>query len=195
MTNAAPNPFTPEQQAELRAATNRAAKVRRACTIAKFDAWMTALFAAFTLMAVPFSPSALFIGIPLAAVAFNAFAGEKLLRAFDLRGPRRLGVNQILFMAVIFAYCIWQIIATFMIGDILEQYPQLAQLETAYNLDIDNLTQWVRTIAVLTYGAIIFASVLTQGLMAWYYFSREKFVRAYIVDTPSWVIDVQRSVG
>lgn len=188
------NPLTAEQIADVRAASVRGRKVRRACAVAKFDAWATAIFAGFTLACAALSPWALLVGLPMAAIAWNSFMGLKLLEAYDLRGPRRLGANQILLMALIFAYCIWQIVAIFTLGSITTLYPQLEQLGPTYGIDTSNLDTVVRVLVVVVYGAVMVASFLTQGGMALYYFTRARHVRAYLDKTPDWVLELHRLV-
>jgi hypothetical protein len=42
------------------------------------------------------------------------------------------------------------------------------------------------------YGTVIVLSIIFQGLTACYYFTRRKYVEAYVRETPQWVLDVQR---
>jgi len=47
---------------------------------------------------------------------------------------------------------------------------------------------------LLIYGGLILGTLLFQGLNAWYYFTRGKHVQTYLDATPSWIIDLQRTV-
>jgi hypothetical protein len=42
------------------------------------------------------------------------------------------------------------------------------------------------------YGLVLVGSVLMQGLTALYYFTRARHMRAYLRDTPPWVVELQR---
>ena len=73
------SPLSAEQHQQIAAARKRAAKVRRAVGFAKFDAWITAVLAAFTLSYVVISPLvagfswvALVVGGGMGLVAFWA---------------------------------------------------------------------------------------------------------------------------
>ena len=55
--------LTPEQLTELADARRRGTKIRRAISVAKFDAWTIAIFAGFTLMSAIFSWSGAVLGI------------------------------------------------------------------------------------------------------------------------------------
>jgi hypothetical protein len=48
------------------------------------------------------------------------------------------------------------------------------------------------TIAIVVYETLIVSSVLFQGLHAWYYFSRLKYVKDHLARTPDWVLELQR---
>jgi hypothetical protein len=45
----------------------------------------------------------------------------------------------------------------------------------------------------LVYGTLIVGTILAQGAAAWYYGSRVKYVRAYLKETPKWVVDLQKA--
>ncbi len=55
--------------------------------------------------------------------------------------------------------------------------------------EVDSLYSGV---VVAFYGTIIALTVVVQGLNAFYYFSRRKYVDAYLRDTPDWVLDLER---
>ncbi len=47
-------------------------------------------------------------------------------------------------------------------------------------------------LTLLIYGALIAGTLAAQGLTAWYYHSRQKYLAAYLRDTPPWIIDLQK---
>ncbi len=53
--------------------------------------------------------------------------------------------------------------------------------------------QTIVTLAV--YGSVILFSIIFQGGTAWYYFTRSRHIRAYISETPQWIIDLQRTTS
>jgi hypothetical protein len=91
-------PLSAQQQLELLTARNCSKKIERAANVAKFDAWSTAVFAGMTLAFCvgsaafgSFDLVSWIIGLGMALIARTAFSGERELRQFDVRGPRRLG--------------------------------------------------------------------------------------------------------
>ena len=55
---------------------------------------------------------------------------------------------------------------------------------------VEDLT---RMLSVAVYGGVIAFALFAQGGMALYYFTRGKHVRAYLAETPAWVVTVQRA--
>jgi hypothetical protein len=49
-----------------------------------------------------------------------------------------------------------------------------------------------KMIAELIYGSLIAGTLIFQGLNALYYFTRAKLLRAYLAETPAWVVELQR---
>jgi hypothetical protein len=52
-----------------------------------------------------------------------------------------------------------------------------------------------KTITLAVYGSLIFLSIIFQGGTAWYYFTRSRYLRAYVSDTPAWIVDLQRTTS
>src|SRR5438132_1126340 len=52
-----------------------------------------------------------------------------------------------------------------------------------------------RMVAMVVGGFVTVAAVgvLGPGLLAWYYFSRVRHVRAYLERTPGWIVEMQRA--
>ena len=191
-----PSLLSAEQQQQIAAARRRARKVRRAAGVATFDAWTTSVFAGFSLLFAAvslafgdFSWLALLVGSGMAVVAYNSFGGARRLRHYDIRAPRRLALNQMLFAAIIIAYCLWRIVAVTTGPGLLEQHPELADpqvqamLTSTYGIDLTIL-------ALVIYGAVICGTILAQGGAALYYFTRTRHVRTFREQTPPWVLEV-----
>jgi hypothetical protein len=60
----------------------------------------------------------------------------------------------------------------------------------AMGRDIDQIT---RTIGLMVYGGLAAVAIFGQGGTALYYWSRRRFVEAYLKETPRWIIDAQRA--
>ncbi len=189
-------PLSAQQEQELLAARHCSRKVERAANVAKFDAWCTAVFAGATLaycvIGAAFGSFHLvswIVGLGMAVIARTAFRGERELRQFDERGPRRLGLNQLAFAALIVVYCAWQIYKALTgqgeYAEVIRQAPELGEMLG----DMDDLMRWV-TVAV--YGGVIVGSLIVQGLTALYYFTRAGLIRKFLLQTPPWAIDILR---
>lgn len=183
-------PLSPEQLAQWAQANRSARKVLGAAKVATFNGWTIGVFAALCLPFAIFGDfTSLVIGLGLGAVAWNEFRGRTLIRQFNMRGPRTLGWNQLALLGLLIGYCLWQIrvglAGTDPYQEVLQSTPELGSMLGG----IEHL-QKVLTLAV--YGSIIALSLVFQGLNAVYYFSRARLMRAYLTQTPAWILEVQR---
>ena len=64
--------------------------------------------------------------------------------------------------------------------------PQLGQMLQP----VEDLT---RSITYAIYAGLIAVAVFAQGGLSLYYFTRGKYVRAYVAQTPEWVLAVQKA--
>jgi hypothetical protein len=188
--------FSPEQFQAIAEANRRAKKVLRASSVATFNVCTFGFFAACGLLIVMVSALmgeidvvGSLVSVALGALAWNEWRGRKLLRRFDLRGPRVLGWNQVALLCVITGYCAWMLAQAYSGPSELERDPAYAEIESQFG-DISELS---RTLSVLLYGSAIVASVLFQGINAVYYFTRAAVLRAYLAETPPAVVEIQRS--
>lgn len=188
-------PLTDSHERALRAANERAEPIRRAARIATFNAWTTAILAGLSAPFALFSLAGAAVFVALALVAWNEFRGRRRLLAYDPAGPTILGWNQLSLLAVITLYCAWALYSnlwgTESIATQLQTTPELG----AAIGSVDGLEALVRAVAIILYGSVIILSALFQGANAFYYFSRRKYVEAYVRETPAWVIDLTRAVG
>ena len=185
-------PLSGENQRELAEANERAGKVRRAAKVATFNGWSIGIFAALSLPFALFSKTAFVMCIALGVVAYNEFRGRNLLRHFDESGARLLGWNQLGLMGLLIGYSLWSIYAGLTgpspYSEQINAMPELGSMLGS----IDDLYQ---TVTLAVYGSLIVFSVIFQGLNTLYYFTRERYVQAYLDQTPSWIVDLQRSVA
>ena len=181
----APQPLTADQRQALEQAGERAKAFTGAAKVAAFNGWSIGFFAAVTLLFGIFSLTALVLGVGMAVVARNEFKGRARILASDPAGPDLLWRNQVGFMALIIAYCLWSMYVTTARPD-----PQMAELTELLGGDLDEL---VRSLTITLYVAVIAATGLFQGLNARYYFRRIAKIDEYLSETPDWVLELQES--
>jgi hypothetical protein len=181
----APQTLSPEQREALEDARKRAAGFLGAAKVATFNGWSIGFFAACTIPFAFGSLTALILGVGMAVVARNEFKGRGMLRRIDPEGARFLGRNQVGFMALIVAYCLWS-----MYGAYAHPDPAIQQQLDLIGVGADT----VRQFTIIVYVAVIAATLVFQGLNARYYFARVGRIDAYLRDTPDWIVELQRTV-
>ena len=159
--------------------------------MAAFNGWATGIFAALSAPFAVFSVAGFLVTVGLSAVAYNEFQGRKRLLRFDPSSTALLGWNQVGLMTLIIVYCLWMIFTslngTGLFAAEIAKNPELADAASALS-QFDSL---YKDLALAIYGMVIVLTALFQGLNALYYFSRRKFVTAYVQETPRWVLDLQ----
>ena len=157
-----------------------------------------------------------FIALPFATLALNlssyAVAGAICLVGWlELRGSqqmsqaipqsaKRLGFNQLAFMALILLYAIWQMLRFSLEGakdvlispDVQSQLSQLGAMQDAVN---EQLEVWAPLVVYGLYGSLIVLSVLFQGGLALYYFTRSNYLVHFNQTTPKWIKRLWREMG
>jgi hypothetical protein len=183
---------SPEQIQAIAAARQRARKVNRAAIVATVSGWTLAVFAALTLLSGLLSPSALLAGAGLAVLAWRELQGARGLRMFDVHAPHRLGWNQLALATLIAACGVWGIV-----GAVAGPSPYEAQLAAGGPVaeTLQPIDRLQRMLTVLFYAMVIGVSLLTQGGLAAYYFTRRRHVSAYLCDTPRWIVDMLRAAA
>jgi hypothetical protein len=177
--------LTTEQQLELHEAKERAGSFLGAAKVAAFNGWSLGFFAVVSILFGLFSRTSFLVGVGLAVIARNEFVGRDRLRSFNPSGPELLWRNQVGFMALITAYCLWTIY-----GILANPNAQMAEYTELLGLD-----DIVQSVSVAFYALVIIGTGIFQGLNAWYYFLRVARIRDYVRDTPQWVLDLQRSTA
>lgn len=160
--------------------------------VAVFNGWTVGVFAATSLLLGIFSLTGLLMGVGLAVVSYNEFAGAKMLRRLDQCAARRLGFNQLGLCGLLVVYSLWSIYSTLAGPSQLDAALAAAGQAEALLGSIERL-QTVVTLAV--YGGVIVGSIVFQGGMSWYYFTRARHIRAYVAETPGWIVDLERASG
>jgi hypothetical protein len=187
-----PDPFSPEIVHELELARLRGRKIRRAAGVASFTGWTVSICAAVTLLFGIFSITSLLLGGALAVVGYNEFSGAKMLRRLDLRAPRRLGFNQIGLCGVLIVYSLWSIHSTLAAPS---PYAAVLASEGQAAGMLGSIEQLQTTVTLVVYGSLIIVSIVFQGSMAWYYFTRGRYIKTYISETRPCIVDLQRATS
>ncbi len=193
--SAAPTTGTPlsrDHYRELADAKLRFKKVRAAARVAAFNGWTIGVIAALSAPFALFSVAGLVMAAGFTVIAYLEFRGRRRLLQYDPSGATLLGWNQLGLLTLIVVYCLWQVWAGLSgpspLAAELEAQPELGEALGSLE-EVDSLYSGV---VVAFYGTIIALTVVVQGLNAIYYFSRRKYVDAYLRDTPDWVLDLER---
>ena len=175
---------------QLAAARLTGRKIGRAVAIARFDGWSIAVFAGLTLLFGFTSVAGVVMAAGLGVIAFFELRGAAALRRLEPAAARSMGINQLALGALLIGYALWRIYRELTGPGQYAEYaaadPQLGQMLAP----IENLT---RVVALAANAGLIAVSVLAQGGLAAYYFSRVKHIHAYLAQTPAWVVAVQKS--
>lgn len=190
MPTAPPPLLSPEHLIELNTAHQRRGKLQRAAGVATFNGWTIGTFALLTTLCGISSPTSLVLGAGMAVVAFVEFRGAARLRRLDVAATRLLGFNQLALASLLILYAIWQIIGV--LHD-PSSYSQLLGNDRQLLSMLGPIEETTRQILLTVYGVMIAVVLLFQGGNALYYFSRGEHFRAYLRDTPAWILDLQRA--
>ncbi len=187
-----PAGLTPEQIVAIREANVRAKKVRRAVSVAKTDASITAFFAVCGIVCFCLGWENTVMGALLGFIAWNSFRGANKLQQFDRGAPMLLAKNQAYLAGIIIVYAVFELIVHLThsgtSSDLTSAGLSAEDIKTALGMDpgaLDHLLAWT------VYGLLIVGTIIFQGLTALYYKSRSKVLDEYLRDTPQWIVDFQ----
>lgn len=137
-----------------------------------------------------FSLKGAFAALALGGAAVCEFRGYARLRRLDLRGVKILTWNQVGLTVLIVAYCLWCIADAWFGPDPYEKLvsyrPEMAELLAPYEGIFRQMT-------VMVYVIVLGVGLPVQVLVIRYYASRRKHIRAYLAQTPEWVLRGSRS--
>jgi hypothetical protein len=184
--------MTLDQITAIKIADVRAKKIRRLAGVAMGDATTTGFFAFCCFCCVCLGWINLVLGIAFAIVAFIAFKNARAIRQFDTKAPKRLALNQLLLLAIIAAYCLFQIAVFLYSGSKIP--PDLADVMAQAGLSTADVAAQYPRLLIGFYLVVILGSVLTQGLTAAYYLSRAHLIDDFLATTPQWVVDFRRTI-
>jgi hypothetical protein len=190
------NPLSVEHRRELSAARDRAKAIRKTARVAAFNGWTTGMIAACSMLLSLTSPIGLALTAGIGFVAFNEFRGRKRLLNFDPSGATLLGWNQVGFLAMITAYCLWSMFTGMTADGSLPPELRSPDMDALLGQSggMGGLLDpgFLNKLVIYFYGGVIGLSALFQGGTALYYFSRRRLVEDFVAETPEWVRDVER---
>ena len=188
-----PRAMSADEIAQMQASARGFRLVKRAARTAGFSAMSTLVIGVGTGVYAACSPDELNIVVAAALLLVGGveYAGYRMLRRAEPAAALLLGRNQLLFLALIAAYCIWQM-ATFSpqaakaSGLSAEDRSLLAQLpEMQQELD-STIDTWGAFANRAFYCTVLLVSVAFQGGLALYYFSRRRSLENFRAQTPEW---------
>jgi hypothetical protein len=190
------SPLTPEQMQMIAAAQRRHRKIRGAGRMALINVFLLGSVGAVSLLAAlgallagSVDPAGLVMGAGLTALAWNEYRGRRLLLGLQPKGPIILGWNQLALLGLVVGY------AAIMLAQALSgpnPYDEIIRAEPMAERMVGDIGRLYRQISILLYGSLIAATLVFQGLAAWYYFSRGRLLRDYLHQTPGWIVELQR---
>jgi Flp pilus assembly pilin Flp len=182
-------PLTPEQLQQLTTARQGARRIGRAISFAQFSGWTLAIFAVLSFVCGLSSITSMAMGAAMGVIAGIELAGGRRLRRMDPSAAKMLGRNQVAFAVLLVAY------GWVMHGWVKQQLTGLspdtlsALKEAGMEKTAQDMTQMVTLVVYGCLAAVVAGALLTAA----YYFSREKHLRAYVQQTPQWILQMQRA--
>lgn len=183
--------FTDEQVRQLTEARRRAGKIRRAALVASIDGWSIAIFAALSFICGLSSLVGMLMGVGMGIVAYIELRGGGRLRRLDLGAARMLAWNQVGLAMLLIAYGLWNLFQPAGQG----VYAALKGADPALVELLGPIEHLERVLRLAVYGGLILVALFAQGGMALYYFTRVRHLEAYLMQTPAWIIQLQRIGG
>jgi hypothetical protein len=188
------SPLDESQFALVQEAARTYTPIKRAARTALGSSIVTLLIGA---SAVPFlliwpSFSGLLITVGLGVIGAVEFLGYRKLRKADPAAARFLATNQLAFLGLIVFYCLLQMLgfsledakAAALSPEVRAQLGAAPDVARAIDRDIE---RWAPLVTYGFYSLVMVLSLFFQGGMAYYYFTRRKFLEAFRRQTPPWV--------
>ncbi|RPI60832.1 MAG: hypothetical protein EHM48_06605 [Planctomycetaceae bacterium] len=187
-------PLGESEFAAIRHATDRYQPLRRAARVAKSSSIITLFIGITAIPLVLFWPSwdSALVTLGLCIIGVVEYKGSGRIRRAETNAGAFLAKNQLALLGVITLYCVVQML-TFSTGAIKD-----AAISPEFRSELGGMTSVDKTIDSQIdryapmfyygfYGLVIFVSILSQGGMALYYFTRRRHIEAFNAQTPQWV--------
>jgi hypothetical protein len=169
------------QGARLRRSIARGAK------LARLDGVMLAVCGGLCVLSSLFDAALWPLTLVLCGAAYVELRAAKDLARLGSAATRVLAFNQLALVAAIWIYSIVRIVAAYHddnpLADSLQQSPELEGLLG----DTQSMGSVFRAATVGFYGVVMFASLLMQGALAFYYWTRRAPMERYRTQVPTWV--------
>jgi hypothetical protein len=177
-----------QNQQELQSAKTAYRKIRRAIGMAQFDGWTIGIIAGFSFLfgVVCGDWVSTVIGMALVINAWIELQSAQRLRQLDPQAIRRMGLNQLAVAGVIVLYVGWTI-ALILFGK--DELASVSSASAQAGIDPGQ----IRMLEVGVYLIVLAIGLASTLGMSRYYFTREKYLKAYLEQTPAWIIAMQRS--
>ena len=185
-----PPALSAEHLRQLAAARGSAGKIRRAISIARFDGGTIAAFAVLTLLFGLTSPVSLVLALGMGTVAFVELRAARQLRRLDPAAIRTLACNQLALGSLLILYAFFSIYNQFTGPGI---YAEAAASDAVLADALRPFESLSRTLSLAVYALVILIAVFAQGGLALFYFSRSRHLRAYLRQTPPWIIHLHQA--
>jgi hypothetical protein len=194
-------PISGEQRQALHDAEVAARRFAFAPKLATWNGASMLIGAALSGVLALFDPPLLLSAAVLLACGWVELSAGRKLREYDPNAPLRLALNQVVLMVLVVGYAALKLIGAWSgeasLSDELAKYPELSELISG--LDDPNVAQTVDAFGqmyrwgiVAVYLSLIGFAIVVQGGIAAYYMSRRKHVRAFVANTPDWVVELMR---
>jgi hypothetical protein len=168
-------------------------KLRFAAFMALTNVIGLGIFAFLSLALGLFDLSLSPMGLALGVLAWNEARGRRLLLDGDARATRRLAFNQLALLGCVLLYCAYNAYMAWTGPGVLDALllvdptlpDMLGDAANGAGTNLEELSQWGRTAALVIYGAVAIGSAAVQGLTALYYSSLAPAVAA-LAAVPAW---------
>jgi hypothetical protein len=188
------SPLDESQFALVQEAARIYKPIKRTAWIALGSSIVTLLIGAVAVPVTLFWPSfpGVLITVGLCVIGVVEFLGYRKLVQADPSAARFLATNQLAFLGLIVVYCLIQMLsfspeemkAAALSPETRAQLAAMPEMARAIDSDIE---QWGPLVTYGFYSLVIVLSVFFQGGLAYYYFTRRKFLEAFLRQVPPWV--------
>jgi hypothetical protein len=160
--------------------------LRRILRMSALNGWSVALFSGFcALISLLFGQlTGTGVGVMIMIGGIMELRGRKKLQRHDIDGMRLLVRAQLFVLGVVLVYAVSRVAsfdAEFARSNVS---PEMQQLLTESGVDLGEILPLIKLAFYGMYGAVILATILYQGGMAWYYHRRTAAVRIALTAPP-----------
>lgn len=178
------SPLTEADYVTLRQAAAAYRPVRNAARVAHISAMTILAIAALSALSTVFSPGLtnLVSTAGLAIIGYLEYAGAQKMKVGLPAAASHLGWNQVIFIALICIYCVGRMLDAddYLSAESRSQLSQVPELAA-------QLSSLLPAVVKGTYALVMGVSIVAQGSLAAYYFSRRKHLESLQYCVPAWV--------